>query len=272
MSDVLGWFRIGIWDYPCWLLAVSLLCFALERVFPWRREQRVLRLGFWQDLGWLALNGYVLAILLGKGQSWLASTAALRPLLEKIESVNLLIHAPFAVQFVVLLVGKDLIEWCIHNLLHRVPWLWSFHQVHHGIVELDWLGNFHFHWFEIVIYRSLTYLPLAVFGFSGPVILTVAVTATLIGHLNHSNLPIGWGPFRYVLNSPKFHVWHHDLIARGEHGRNFGIVFSAWDWIFRTAEMPPGQPARLGFEGMEKFPRTLIGRLLHPLQGLFVRE
>lgn len=30
--------------------------------------------------------------------------------------------------------------------------------------------------------------------------------STLVGHLNHSNVPISWGPLRYVINSPKMHV------------------------------------------------------------------
>jgi sterol desaturase/sphingolipid hydroxylase (fatty acid hydroxylase superfamily) len=34
-----------------------------------------------------------------------------------------------------------------------MPWLWEFHKVHHSIEELDWIGNFRFHWMEIVVYK-----------------------------------------------------------------------------------------------------------------------
>jgi len=48
-----------------------------------------------------------------------------------------------------------------HNLLHRVPWLWTFHKVHHSITTMDWIGNWRFHWMEIVVYKTLQWLPLA---------------------------------------------------------------------------------------------------------------
>ena len=49
----------------------------------------------------------------------------------------------------------DFIQWGIHRLLHRVPFLWGFHKVHHSIIEMDWNGSMRFHWLEIVGYRSL---------------------------------------------------------------------------------------------------------------------
>src|SRR5262249_37816387 len=158
-------------------------------------------------------------------------------------------------------------------LLHRVPWLWEFHKVHHSIQELDWIGNFRFHWMEIVVYQGLTYLPLMILGAGDGVVLAVAVVSTLIGDLNPANLDISWGPLRFALNSPRMHVWHHDLEwpADRPHGVNFGIVLSAWDWIFGTAHWPsagqsPGQqPRELGFPGIAGFPRGLLGRLLYPV-------
>lgn len=261
-------FSVTVGSYAFWLLVLSAACFVLERCFPWRKAQRVLRKGFVQDLFWLAFNGHIFGVLLWQGGAWLWPRIGVSGVFARLEAVQWLQAAPFAVQFLVLLVLKDFLEWLVHRTLHRVPWLWEIHKVHHSIEELDWIGNFRFHWLETVVYRSLTYVPLAVLGIDGRVVLAVAVFATLIGHLNHSNLPISWGPLRYVLNSPKMHVWHHDFIVRGGHGRNFGIVFSVWDWIFGTAEMPEGQPGRLGFDGLEVLPRGVAGRLLHPLQLL----
>ena len=72
----------------------------------------------------------------------------------------------------------------------------------------------------IVIYRGLTYLPLIVLGVNSAVILWIAVFTTLIGHLNHANLKLDWGPFWYVLNSPRLHVWHHDVNNHKKSGQN----------------------------------------------------
>lgn len=267
-----------VWDprsYAFWLVLVSLIVAALERLRPWRRRQRVLRPQLGQDLFWLFFNGHVAGVLLGVAAGRAFAWAA--PGLERVEAVRLVASQPFGVQLVVFFVLKDLLEWGVHNLLHRVPWLWELHKVHHSIEELDWIGSFRFHWMEIVLYRGLTYFPLAVLGVDGDVILAIAVVATLIGHLNHSNLDLTWGPLRYVLNSPRMHVWHHDRAwpADRPSGVNFGISLSLWDWLFGTAwwpdarERPAQQPARLGFGGIERFPRSWIDRATHPLSRIW---
>ncbi len=261
-----------LWDtrnYFFWLAAISILCVLLERIRPWRPKQKLIRPQFAQDLFWLVFNGHYAGIAIAFIASWalqhlhqtLLGTALATP-----ASIELLKTQPLWLQFVVLVVLKDFLEWLVHNLLHRIWWLWQFHKLHHSIEELDWIGNMRFHWMEIVLYKSLTYLPLVVLGIDGRVILWVAIAGTLIGHLNHANLNISWGPVRYVLNSPRMHVWHHDLILHGQHGQNFGIIFSLWDWLFGTAHMPPveDQPDRLGFHDMDQFPRSLSRRLLYP--------
>jgi sterol desaturase/sphingolipid hydroxylase (fatty acid hydroxylase superfamily) len=174
---------------------------------------------------------------------------------------------PWAAQFLTLLVLKDFLEWCVHVLLHRVHWLWQFHKLHHSIEELDWIGNFRFHFGEILVYRTLTFLPLLFLGAQPSVLLAAAVLTTLVSDLNHTNVNLSWGPLRYVLNSPHMHVWHHDLAKHGRHGQNYGIVFSTWDWIFGTAYWPTDreQPEQLGFKGMPRYPKGLLGRLAYPL-------
>lgn len=257
-------------QYWFWLLSISILCFVLERIWPWRREQRAFRAGFLQDVFWLIFNGHFAALGLVLASGWLLHRLGF--VLDSLhiprpESFHLLAAAPAGLQFVVFLLLKDLLEWSIHNLLHRVPWLWEFHKLHHSIEELDFLGNFRFHWIESVVYKSLTYLPLVVLGVNGTIILWIAVVDTLVGFLNHSNLNLDWGPFRYLVNSPRMHVWHHAMIPLGDHGKNFGVVFSLWDFLFGTAFLPAEkiQPDRLGFAGMERFPDGLLPRLLYPV-------
>jgi sterol desaturase/sphingolipid hydroxylase (fatty acid hydroxylase superfamily) len=268
---------LDIGSYFVWLLVVSTFCLLLERLWPWRRSQAFLRRGFAQDLFWLIFNGHFAAVLLALPAAWLVSTIYRALGLVHIpepETIQLLETAPLLVQLLVILVVKDFFEWSIHNLLHRVPWLWEFHKVHHTIRELDWIGNFRFHWMEIVVYRSLTYFPLALLGIDGRILLANAVIGTLIGHLNHSNLRLDYGPLRYVLNSPRFHVWHHDRILRGTNGTNFAIVLSVWDWIFKTAYLPTDreQPDELGFDGDDRFPTSLIGRITYPVSGWLRRS
>ena len=259
-----------IWDtrsYFFWLLVVSLLCWILERAAPWR-AQRAWREQSGQDFFWLVFNGHYAGVLIAYGAAWLSGRlgAAIGGWpLPSPETAQLLTGQPSWLQFAVFLVAKDFIEYGIHLLLHRVPWLWEFHKLHHSIRELDWIGNMRFHWMEIVVYKGLTYLPLVLLGVEGRVILWVAVVGTLIGHVNHANLNFGWGPLTKVVNSPRFHVWHHDVVSHGKGGQNFGILLCLWDWLFGTAYRPQEeQPPEFGFVGMERFPRGLPGRFVYP--------
>ncbi|HSP07191.1 MAG TPA: sterol desaturase family protein [Acidobacteriota bacterium] len=262
-----------IWDtrgYFFWLLMVSLFCWILERMAPWRTQQKAFRPQIWQDFFWLVFNGHYAGVAVSfAGSRLLHGLVSLAPgwNLPSVESIRLLSASPLWEQFVVFLVLKDFLEYFVHILLHRAPLLWKFHKLHHSIEQLDWIGNMRFHWMEIVVYKGLTFLPLVALGVQGKVILWIAVVSTLIGHLNHSNLNFDWGPLRRVVNSPRMHVWHHDVILRGEYGKNFGVVFCGWDWLFGTAYLPSdrSQPEELGFENMEQYPQNLIRRLVYPL-------
>ena len=253
--------------YVYWLTGLSLVFLAIERLRP-RHQQAVLRDGIWTDAFYLIFNGH----WLGVGLSKLAN-----PLVEaldhSLDSAGLLELAYLAVasglpawaQFLVALFVIDLAQWCIHNLLHRVPILWEFHKVHHSIQTMDWAGSMRFHWVEVVFYKSLSYPLLALLGFDATVLFALAVVGTAIGHFNHANLSVSIGPLKYLFNSPQMHIWHH---VHGEHGpinRNFGINLSLWDWLFGTAYLPDELPKRLGFEGIEGFPATVPRQLLYPV-------
>ena len=257
-------------QYYFWLVLVSLGCFALERIVPWRPKQRVLRRGFVQDLFWLVFNGHYLGLLLALGSGHLVT--AFNRMLGRAgwpvpESLALLADVPLWAQFLIVLVVKDFIEWNIHRLLHNVPWLWEFHKLHHSIEELDWIGNFRFHWAEVVVYKMLSYLPMVVLGADGRVLLAIAILWTVMLDLNHSNVSYSWGPLRYVLNSPRMHVWHHDVEIHGRGGQNFGQVLSVWNWLFRTAYWPADRdmPERLGFKGIESYPTNVVARFFWPI-------
>ena len=254
--------------YWYWLLGVSLLFVLLERLRPARRSQGTLRPQLVNDLFYLAFHGHWYALLTGAwtGAIALRTREALAPYLPFAESGAALGRLPWVAQFAVYLVVSDFLQWCVHNLLHRVPLLWQFHKLHHSVRRMDWAANFRFHWMEVVVYRSLLYLPLALLGGEGSALFAVAVFSTFWGHLNHANLDFGLGPASYVLNGPRMHLWHHDASDEGGVAKNFGIVLSLWDWLFGTAYWPRDRaPARIGYPSDEEMPRDLPRQLLFPL-------
>jgi sterol desaturase/sphingolipid hydroxylase (fatty acid hydroxylase superfamily) len=133
-------------SYLYWLLAISLGFVVLERLFPWRRGQRLLRAGWLRDLGFLAVNGHLFSVATAawSGALAFAATRALQGLGLQLEG-SPIGRWPLPAQFALLLVLADFFQWCIHNLLPRVPWLWNFHKVHHSIDTMDFIGNLRFH-------------------------------------------------------------------------------------------------------------------------------
>ena len=253
--------------YWKWLVAISVAFALAERLRPARRAQRGVRPQLGNDLVYLAFNGHFFAVLSGAVLGWIGwskwgASKAPAPLAPFGVSIA---EWPPVLQFVVLLVAADFLQWCIHRLLHAVPFLWQFHKVHHSIHHMDWAGNFRFHWVEVVVYRSLLFLPLTLLGGSGSVLFAVAVFATAWGHFNHSNLDLGIGRLGYVFNSPRMHLWHHDASDEGGTAKNFGIVLSVWDWLFGTAYWPlEREPDRIGYPEDGEMPADVVSQLAFP--------
>ena len=122
----------------------------------------------------------------------------------------------------------------------------------------------------MIIYQMVIYLPLVVLGVSDGVIFGILVFTLLIQELSHANLRWDFGPLRYILNSPRFHAWHHAVEMHGRAGQNFGVTLAVWDWLSGTAYWPgrSKDPARYGFESVQAYPTGIWRRMWQP----FVRS
>ena len=260
-------------------LAVISLCVAVaERLAPRRKDQPFLRKSLAWDFVHLTFNGHFLGVILyGVGQRHLAphlDAFLVQQGWKALLYQNAAGSWSFITQAVVALFIIDFMQWCVHNALHRVPFLWRTHQCHHSVVdgEMDWVVAFRFQWTEVVIYRLGLYIPMAWLGFGADALMVHAIFGTLIGHLNHANINIDYGPMRYLLNSPKMHLWHHDYEGTQRSTKNFGIIFSLWDWIFGTAYLPSHAPTRIGFPGDEEVPRNFLAAQAWPLGKLVTQR
>src|SRR5262245_24230268 len=112
-------------SYLPWLVGLSGAFVLLERLFPWRRGKPLLRPGWLRDLGFLALNGHLFSLFTAtlSGALALAATRALHAVGLRLEGSPAR-QWPVLAQVAAFLVLADFLQWCIHNLLHRVPWLW----------------------------------------------------------------------------------------------------------------------------------------------------
>ena len=249
-------------NYFYWLILVSGFFFTLELLAPWRVNQPKFRMDFWLDFFYMFFNFFLFSLIIYNAAS-MVFVNGFNNLLASIGINNLVAinvwTLPGWVQLLILLVVRDFTQWWIHRLLHRVPFLWEFHKVHHSVQQMGFAAHLRYHWMENVVYRSLEYIPLAMIGFGLEDFFIVHIFTLSVGHFNHSNIRVPLGPFKYIFNNPQMHIWHHaeHLPNERKYGVNFGLTLSIWDYIFGTNYIPKdGRDEKLGFEDVEKFPKT----------------
>ena len=186
----------------------------------------------------------------------------------KLASIQLidLTKFPKVVALVIFFLVSDFMQWITHRMLHRVPFFWNFHKVHHSVKEMGFAAHLRYHWMEPVVYKSILYIPMALIGgYSVQDVFIVHFFAITIGHLNHANLGWDYGFLKYIFNNPKMHIWHHAKEMPNKYGTNFAITLSVWDYLFKTNYIPyDGRDIALGFEEDEKFPKDFINQELYP--------
>ncbi|MBL7979351.1 MAG: sterol desaturase family protein [Bacteroidetes Order II. Incertae sedis bacterium] len=255
-----------------WLIAVSAFFLLLEWLTPWRKDQPKFRQDFWLDFFYMFFNFFLFS-LVGYAAVSDVVVVAFNDLLAQIGIQNLVALEirswPVWAQLLTLFVIRDFIQWNTHILLHRVPFLWNFHKVHHSVEQMGFAAHLRYHWMENIVYSAIQYLPLAMIGFGISDFFVVYLATLVVGHYNHANINIPLGPLKYLFNNPQMHIWHHAKAMPGEHpyGVNFGLTLSIWDYLFKTDYIPSsGRDIPLGFDDIEHFPKTFWGQLWYGLK------
>ena len=161
----------------------------------------------------------------------------------------------------------DLFLYWTHRSYHSIPFLWAFHAVHHAEQHLNTLSTNRRHPVEGALNGLTLYLPLAfVLGIETRSWVPWYVASQIFEALQHAQLDWRFGPFYKLIVSPVFHSIHHSTEQR-HFDRNFGQMFSVWDYIFGTAAVERERPAKYGVEGMV-IRETLSDQLFAPLRFL----
>lgn len=280
-----------LWNFYFWLFAIAGILIFVEAAK--KNSLPLLSRYTAQDLFWFFFNSLAFGFIF----NWIFVTIAptlfytFSGWLSGTLSYLSLAVLPFYLQFILLLLIQDFIEWSIHYALHNVPPLWQIHKLHHSIERMNWFGNFRFHWLEILVYKTVKYIPLLVIAPSYQIAFAVGIFGVLIGNLNHLSIPFQWQPkfLRYILNSAGFHIWHHRVPEQTEeHGVskfardrrslsartvNYAITFAFWDYLFGTAYNPQNEiPPQLGLVEAKEYPSSIIQRFTYPFTRFFHRS
>ncbi|MFS8063108.1 MAG: sterol desaturase family protein [Luteimonas sp.] len=169
---------------------------------------------------------------------------------------------PWVVQLVLAIFVADIFQYAVHRAMHKVPWMWKFHAVHHSSKALDWIAGSRAHIVEDIAVRGFILIPFML-AFSQSIIVAYLLFVALHATWAHCN----FGPRMKWLEPyvvfPRYHHWHHTSQAESI-DKNFAIHFPWIDRMFGTYYHPKDAwPEHYGLDN-EPIPATFIGQTLYP--------
>ncbi len=153
--------------------------------------------------------------------------------------LNYLLDVPAWVKLTIIFLLLDYSNYIWHIILHKLPFMWRFHLVHHTDLDLDVTTAFRFHFGEMigsVIFRGAAVL---LTGAPMTLVLIYEIIFEAATQFHHSNTKL---PFHFekLLNklivTPRMHGIHHSMIKR-ETDSNYSVIFSFWDRIHNTVRI-----------------------------------
>lgn len=256
------WYMNYFWG----LILLSLAVWAIEILFPWRKNQAIFRKDFWLDAFYMFFNFFIFTIVISGVYKLLELLFVDIGISSKSLAIIDIALWPMALQLIVFFLVLDFVQWFTHSLLHRYEFLWQFHKVHHSVKEMGFAAHLRYHWMENIFYKPLkTFGVMVLGGFEPDQAYIVHFAAITIGHLNHANIKLTYGPLKYLLNNPVMHLYHHAYtLPKGSKGVNFGISLSIWDYIFKTSYIPEESGTiELGYDGDQQMPSSFFGQLFY---------
>lgn len=231
------------------LLLMALIYVPLERIWPQYPEQGTFRKYWTVDVVYFMSTHLPIQIL--SFLVLLPATQATKYLSVPVLH-NGIARLPWIVQFALAVVVADVAEYFVHFALHKVPFLWRFHAVHHSSPALDWIAGSRSHFVDDTLIRGLILAPLML-GFSQSIILWYIVFVTIHATWTHCNFAPHPKWFEKIFITPRFHHWHHTSQKEGI-DKNFAIHFPWVDKLFGTYYFPEKWPEKYGLDGEEVAP------------------
>jgi len=256
-----------------WAIIIPAVLFAIIAAAEWLRPRRIdqegRRVRWTTHAGFFAANAVTAQLLAFLIIVPVAAHWAQRNDFGLLHWIDMPPVAVWVIAFVVL----DFAVWLQHVLMHRIPFLWRVHAVHHSDTHLDLTSALRFHPLEIILstlYKSAWVVLLGV-----PVLVALAFELWLNGNalFNHSNIRLPRWLDRFMrrfIVTPDMHLVHHSTDV-AEQQRNYGFALTIWDRLFaqylpKSERGVETQPIGL-LEAQDNRPARLSWSMTYPFRG-----
>lgn len=187
---------------------------------------------------------------------------------------NSLAGQPIVLQFALLLIFDDLMQYWWHRISHTVTWLYKLHRPHHDSPYMSVRIVYRNNIFYYALMPSLWFSGVLIYMGLGTVYAVYLVIKLTIIYGAHSDVRwderlyrIPWlSPLMWVIertiSTPSTHAAHHGRhLSDGvtHYKGNFGNMLFLWDVLFRTAKITRQYPSSYGVENL---PEVSVGEQL----------
>ncbi len=141
------------------------------------------------------------------------------------------------VELIIAVVLLDFIaQYGVHYILHKVPFLWRLHMVHHSDTSVDVTSGTRHHPGDYMFRELFSLLAVIIGGIPFAFYMFYRILTVLFTYWTHANikLPLTLDKaISYVFVTPNLHKFHHHF-ERPWTDTNFGNILSIWDRFFGT--------------------------------------
>ena len=170
---------------------------------------------------------------------------------------------PWVVGFILYFIAVDLGEYLFHRAQHRFSWMWRMHSLHHSDADMNATTTERHFWGDQFLKMVTIWLAASLFIRPTPAMVGVYALMSLWNYVAHSAIPLNFGRFSWLLNSPAYHRRHHSRLPE-HYNSNYAALLPIWDVLLGSyhrpgRDMPP--------TGLDVQPAGFTESLVWPLRG-----
>ncbi|WP_298778400.1 sterol desaturase family protein [uncultured Polaribacter sp.] len=162
-----------------------------------------------------------------------------------------MIDLPIWVELLIAIAALDFsAQYLVHYLLHKVPFMWRFHMIHHSDTTVDATSATRHHPGDYAFREIFALIVIIIFGVPLAYYLFYRMATVFFSYFTHANF---YMPKKldkiisYIFVTPNMHKFHHHHVMPWT-DTNFGNIFSIWDRMFGTLTYDDPKKVKFGLD------------------------